>query len=142
MALRHGDGTRVTDLNTALAEWRKTRRSPSIYCSRRDHETFTEDLGELVATLPDGTEIRRHANLKASTYRTGNPKIAFNRIVIGNPKAYAEWVERTKDLSPDQQGYMPQWTYYPDRDFDEIMERYTKTETTSELVYELSKTTY
>ena len=124
MAFRNGNGTRITDLDTHLAEWRKTGRSPSIYCSKRDYETFTEDLGELVATLPDGTEIRRHANLKASTYRSGNPKIACNRILIGIPKAYAEWKERVKDLPLAQQGYMPEWTYYPDHDYDKIMERY------------------
>lgn len=130
MAHRLGNGQRVEDLEAAMAEWRAAGRSPSTYCSKRDHEAWVDDLGELTHTLPDGTEIRRHASIKCGTYRSGNPKIAHNRVIVGNPTKYAEWKRkdaeaREAEVPLAERPWMPEWTFYPDREFDDIVARYT-----------------
>lgn len=126
MAHRLGNGQKVDNITAAMAEWRARGRSPSTYCSRQEHDAWVDDLGELMYTLPDGTEIRRHANIKCCTYRGGNPKIAYNRVLIGNPAVYAAW--KARDTKAREEGlplrdWMGEWTFYPDKDYEKVVRR-------------------
>jgi hypothetical protein len=113
--MRDGNGI-IIDLDEKRAEWKANRRSPSLYLTKTEAEAFTDDIGELVARFTDGTEVRRHAYLLDST-RGGQAKIACNRIITGNPAKYKAWIEGAQD------GYYPEWTYYPDHDLDEMVAR-------------------
>ena len=122
MAHRLGSGKKVEDLTTAQQEWISQGRSPSTYCSQAEYNAWQDNLGELMTTLPDGREIRRHASIKAKA-RGGSPKIVHNRVIVGNPKAYREWLAEDEATRPN---WMFEWTYYPDNFFDRIVEQLTK----------------
>lgn len=116
MAHRLGDGTKIQDLDTARQEWRAARRSPSTYCNKSEYNAWVEDIGELIYTTPDGTELRRHATVKALT-RGGAPRIAHNVVIIGNPAKYAAWAS-----NPNKSGWMAEWTFWPDGDLERKLE--------------------
>ena len=108
MAHKLGNGTKIETLERLAQlqqEWILNRRSPSTYCSNADHNSWVENLGELVLRLDDGTEIRRHAHLKSHT-RGGTPAILHNRVIVGNPTISKGW------------------TYYPDVDLENIVARH------------------
>lgn len=120
---RLGNGQKVENVQEFLASQIAQGRSTCLYCSQRDAKAWVDDLGELVATTPDGTEIRRHAHIAATTYRSGNPKIACNRVIVGNPARYREW----QAIPGNDKGWMAEWTYYPDSQCDELVARHMNT---------------
>ena len=113
---RDGSGKKIEDLEQAKAEWRASGKSPSTYCSKKEWDDMEDDLGELVMATADGTEIRKHASIKC-TARGGSCKVAHNRVIIGNPFKYAAW------KASKSAGWMPEWTYYPNSELDEIVAR-------------------
>lgn len=104
---RLGDGTKVEDIVAATQEWIANGRSPSTFPNKGEWDNWQEDLGVLLHTYEDGTEIRRHASLKCHS-RGGARKIVHNRVIVGNPKKYAEW------KANGSQGWMAEWTFYAD----------------------------
>lgn len=124
---RDGSGKKIENLEQAKAEWRAKGKSPSTYCSKKEWDETQDDLGELVLTTPDGTEIRKHASIKC-TARGGSHKIAHNRVIIGNPTKYAKW-KAARETKPDNlkiyEGWMAEWTYYPHSDLDKLVARHS-----------------
>lgn len=114
---RLGDGQKIEDIEAARATWFAEGRTKSTFCSKAEWDAWQEDIGELVATLDDGTEVRQHATLKAHS-RGGSRKIIHNCVIEGNPTAYALY-EADPD---DQKGWMAEWTYYPSRDLDHVLQ--------------------
>jgi hypothetical protein len=123
MVHRLGNGTRIDDIEAARQSWREAGRSPATFCSKAEYEAWQEDHGELVEEFADGTEVRRHATLRA-TSRGGNRKIVHNRVIIGNPTAFANWQADPRPES--KKGWYPQWTYYPDRDLEHVLDQARK----------------
>lgn len=124
---RDGSGKKIENLEQAKAEWRAKGKSPSTYCSKKEWDETQDDIGELVLTTPDGTEIRKHASVKCTT-RGGSHKIAHNRVIIGNPIKYAEWkagcdawkATNTKS-NRLYDSWMAEWTHYPHSYLDKLL---------------------
>ncbi len=106
---RDGNGKKIEDLDAARKQWQAEGKSPSTYCSKREFEAFQEDHGELVASHPDGCELRKHATLKV-TCRGGSPKLAHNRVIIGyhaRPSDGKSW-----------------WTFWPIADLAKLTQNF------------------
>ena len=108
---RLGNGTRIDDIEAARQEWREAGRSLTTFCSKAEWNAWQEDIGELVEEFADGTEVRRHATLRGMS-RGGSPKIVHNRVIVGNPTAFANWQADPRDQQ--EKGWYPEWTHYPD----------------------------
>jgi hypothetical protein len=116
---RIGSGQKIENIEAARATWFAENRTVSTFCNKAEWEAWQEDTGELVEALDGGTEIRQHATLKTHS-RGGSRKIVHNCVIEGNPTAYALY---EADPRPsDQKGWMGQWTYYPSRDLDHVLQ--------------------
>lgn len=97
---RLGDGTRIEDLDAARAKWREVGRSPATYPNKGEFDAYQEDPGELSFTYGDGSELRRHATVKAHA-RGGSRKVCHNVTIVRTPDGRC--------------------TYYPDLDHDKML---------------------
>lgn len=123
MAHRRYNGGAIADLGKEMRKWRREGKSPKTYCSLGEYRAIRELFGKLVVSLPDGTEVRRHARIKSEA-RGGTPLVAHNQVIVGNPVEYRKWlaVRASGDVVTDT-GWYPEWTYWPDSDFEKITVR-------------------
>jgi len=120
MAHRLGSGQKIEDLQAARAQWLAAGRTVSTFCSQKEWDAWQEDIGELIEAFADGSEIRQHATIKA-TSRGGSRKIVHNCIIGGNPAAYAHWLADDRPI--DIKGWYPNWTYRHCRELAEVQAR-------------------
>lgn len=113
---RLGNGTKFDDIEAARQQWQADGRSPATFCSKAEYDAWQQDIGELIEEFEDGTEVRRHATLK-DVSRGGSRKIVHNRVIVGNPTAFANW-----QADPREKGWFGEWTYYADRNLECVLE--------------------